>query len=203
MVATMENEAMEKEDGQKDYFEYLQHRSLIGRIYHNQILYPRLCAAFQGKVLDFGCGIGEFLKFRPDTIGVDINTFNVDYCKSLGLKAELLEENGRVPFEKDTFSGIVMDNVIEHIPADDVDAVFDEIARVLEAKGTIVAGVPGTKGYHSDSDHKVFYTEDDLIALFDRHGFEVRKSFHMPLPWHFLEQYLSQYCVYVVFQARQ
>jgi len=200
----MKNELiMATEAGQKAYCEYLQHRTPIGRRYHDWFLFPRLCAALQGKVLDFGCGVGEFLKFRPNTIGVDINVFNIDHCKLLGLQAEMLGDNGQVPFERNTFSGIVMDNVIEHIPADDVDVVIDEVARVLEPGGTILAGVPGTKGYHSDSDHKVFYAEDDLIALFNRHGFEVRKSFHMPLPWRFLEKYMSQYCVYVVFQTRQ
>lgn len=187
----------------QEYFQYLKHRSLIGQIYHNWVLYPRICNVLQGKVLDFGCGVGEFLKFRADTIGVDINKYNAEHCKSLGLKAELLKENGNIPSENDAFSGVVMDNVIEHIPAEDVGSAIDEVARVLQPDGVIVAGVPGIKGYDLDSDHKVFYTENDLIALFDRHGFEVRKSFHMPLPWRFLEKYLSQYCVYVVFQARQ
>lgn len=184
----------------KPYFEYLKKRSLFGALYRNWILYPRLSSCLEGKVLDYGCGIGDFLKFRPDTVGVDINTSNIGYCKSLGLEAELLGEDGRIPFEKASFSGVTVDNVIEHIPAEDVDGVIDEIVRVLEPGGIVVVGVPGSKGYASDSDHKVFYTEEDLIALFKRNDFGVIKTFRMPLPWKWLDKHLCQYCVYTVFR---
>ena len=186
----------------KDYFEYLQKRSMLGVLYHNYFLYPRLSHVLHGKVLDFGCGIGEFLKFRSNTIGVDVNEFNIEHCKTLGLKAELLDEAGGIPFENNSFSGVVIDNVIEHILAREIDQVIDEIIRVLIPNGTIVVGVPGIKGYYSDPDHKVFYTEDNLVALFDRHGWVARRSFRVPLSWHFLERYMNQYCVYVVFHAR-
>jgi len=151
--------------------------------------------------LDFGCGIGDFLQYRAATIGVDINQENIIYCQSRGLSAELVV-GGRIPFKDGFFDSVVMDNVLEHIPAADVDATMDEIARVLQPEGIVVVGVPGIKGYHSDPDHKIFYTQDDLIALFDRHGFAVVKTFHMPLSWMFLEKYLSQYCLYAVFQSR-
>lgn len=187
----------------KTYFEYLQQQSMLGRIYHHWFLYPRLCTALQGKVLDFGCGIGRFLKFRANTIGVDINHNNITYCKSLGLQAELLGENSIIPFERDVFSGVVMDNVIEHIPAREVDAVMDEIVRVLQPCGTVVVGVPGKKGYHSDRDHKVFYTEQDLLSLFNRHGLELKDSYHMPWDWQLLERFLSQYCLYAIFKMRK
>jgi len=186
----------------KYYFEYLKKRSTLGVLYHKCFLYPKLNALLKGNVLDFGCGIGGFLKFRPNTIGVDINPLNIGYCKSQGLKAELLEEGGCIPFEDNSFSGVVMDNVIEHIHAREIDQVIDEIIRVLRPDGTVVAGVPGIKGYYSDPDHKVFYTEDNLVVLFDNHGLKVRKSFRMPLNWRFLERYMNQYCVYVVFHAK-
>ncbi len=150
-------------------------------------------------MLDFGCGIGDFLRFRKDAIGVDINQHNIEYCSALGLHAELIRD-GRIPFENDSFTSVVMDNVLEHILA--ADATMREVARVLQPEGIVVVGVPGIKGYHSDPDHKVFYAEDDLRTLFDRHDFTVVKTFRMPLPWLFLEKYLSQYCLYAVFQSR-
>jgi len=152
-----------------------------------------------GNVLDFGCGIGDFLRFRKNTIGVDINQHNIEYCKALGLHAELIWD-GLIPFQNNYFANVIMDNVLEHIPAADVDATMYEVARVLQPKGIVVVGVPGIKGYHSDSDHKVFYAEDDLIALFDRYDFVVREIVHMPCL--FLGKYLSQYCLYAVFQSR-
>ena len=147
--------------------------------------------------------IGNFLRYRSNTVGVDINKNNIEYCKSRGLTVQLLQKNGKIPYGNDSFSGVVMDNVIEHIAAEEVDAVIGEVFRALRPNGTIVVGVPGIKGYHSDCDHKVFYTELTLAALFNRHGLDIVTSFRMPLPWQFLEHYLSQYCVYAVFQARR
>ena len=177
--------------------------SLLGLLYHKTILYPKLSACLDGKVLDFGCGVGGFLRFRSNTVGVDINTYNIDYCKSLGLKAEVTEEGGVLPFKENSFAGVVIDNVIEHIPVEGVDAVIGQILRVLRPDGTIVVGVPGIKGYLSDYDHKVFYDEASLAALFGKYGWKITKAFHMPIHLPFLERYLSQYCKYIVFQNIQ
>lgn len=151
-------------------------------------------------MLDFGCGIGGFLEFRPNTVGVDINTFNIDYCKSLGLNAVLLEEGGGIPFEVDSFSGDVMDNVIEHIPVNEVHSVIDEVIQILQPIGTIVVGVPGIKGYHSDSDHKVFYTEGDLPELFSAYGYSEKRTMHTLFYFPGAGKYIRQYCSYVIFE---
>ena len=192
---------MVDEENHKSYAGYLLQRSRLGRLYRNWLLYPRINASLRGKVLDVGCGIGDFLNSGRNSTGVDINKYNVAYCKALGLDAEWIQD-GHIPFENDSFTSVVLDNVLEHIPATDVDATMDEIARVLQPEGIVVVGVPGIKGYHSDPDHKVFYAEDDLRTLFDRHDFTVVRTFRMPLPWLFLEKYLSQYCLYAVFQSR-
>lgn len=190
---------MNVDSDSEKYYRYLRQRSLLGRLYRTLLLYPRLNACLNGKVLDFGCGIGDFLKFRPDTIGVDINSFNVDYCKSQGLNAERLGSKGEIPFKDRAFARIVMDNVLEHILAEDVDTVLQEVLRVLSPNGQLLIGVPGSKGFDSDDDHKCFYAEQSLIDLLAKCGCRKVKSFHMPIriPW--LEKYLSQYCIYVLF----
>lgn len=189
------------QDQQEAYCEYLQKRTLIGTIYHQRFLFPRICSFLHGNILDFGCGIGEFLKFRSDAVGVDINEYNVDFCKSMGLNAFVLKDDGKTPFESSSFTGVVMDNVIEHISLDKVDSCVAEVKRLLIPGGILVIGIPGMKGYAMDDDHQVFYTETSLNVLLQRHGFRRKSSFYMPLPWTFLSQYLSQYCIYVVFQV--
>jgi hypothetical protein len=47
----------------------------------------------KGKALDVGCGMGDFIKFRPNTEGVDINNFLVDYCRSKGFKVYLINDD--------------------------------------------------------------------------------------------------------------
>ena len=183
------------------YSDYLQKRSIVGFLYRKFWLYPRLARRLRGKVLDYGCGIGDFLNFRSNTIGADINEHNVAYCVRKGLEA-IIVENNHVPVEDGYFDGVMLDNVLEHIPAESVDAVFVEIKRVLKPGGTILAGIPGRKGYHSDPDHKVMYTEDSLVALVAQHGFEVKEVFFMPISCRRLEWNVRQFCIYAVFAAK-
>jgi SAM-dependent methyltransferase len=183
----------------EEYNQYLQQRSLFSKFYRSLFLYPKLNSYITGNVLDFGCGIGDFLRFRPATIGVDNNCFNIEFCRSQGLKADLLSDTGGIPFENESFNSIVMDNVIEHISSEDIDQVLVEILRVLRPGGRFLIGIPGMKGFNSDSSHKCFYSEQGLVDLLSRYGWERQKSFHMPIfvPW--LEKHFSQYCIYVLF----
>ena len=183
------------------YSQYLKGRSLSGFLYRKYCLYPKLTRKLSGKVLDYGCGIGDFVRFRANTVGVDINSHNVNYCLQQGLDAKLIEGN-HIPFVNGSFDGVVLDNVLEHIPGDMADSVIEEIKRVLKVGGTIVVGVPGLKGYHSDPDHKVFYTEESLTSLFARHGFETREVFFMPIALKKLQRILRQFCIYAVFTLK-
>jgi len=183
------------------YFAYLRKRSFTGFLYRRFMLYPRLAGKLAGRVLDFGCGIGDFVRFRPNTVGVDINRYNVDYCLHEGLEAKLVENN-HIPFSDGSFDGIVLDNVLEHIPGETVDSVIAEIGRVLKTGGTLVVGVPGRKGYDSDPDHKVYYTEESLTSLCVQHGFEIREVFFMPFASQTLARVLRQFCTYGVFTLK-
>lgn len=180
------------------YSTYLRGRSRTGFLYRTLFLYPRLARYLSGRVLDYGCGIGDFVRYRENTVGVDINEHNVDHCRQMGLDVRLIDGN-HLQFTDGSFEGVVLDNVLEHIPSDNVDKVLGEIARVMKKSGTIVVGVPGVKGYESDPDHKVYYTKESLVSLFERHGFKPIKVFFMPLGFQGLEHILSQFCVYAVF----
>jgi len=183
----------------KNYFQYLSQRSYIGYLYRRWYLYPRLSSVLRSNVLDFGCGIGDYLKYDNRATGVDINRHNIDYCKSQGLNAELLQDS-QIHFANAFFTSVIMDNVIEHIPTEEVYGVIDEVVRVLRPNGTIVVGVPGIKGYHSDSDHKHFYAEGDLLELFSEYGCNHRRTMHTPFYFPGAEKYIRQYCIYVVFE---
>lgn len=181
----------------EDYFSYLKGRSLTGLIYRNWWLYPRICRYLPGSVLDVGCGIGDFLRFRRDAIGVDIIPAAVDWCRTLGLDARLMEVN-QLPFGDATFDGVVLDNVLEHVA--EPHALVTEVVRVLKPTARVVVGVPGRKGYASDPDHKVFYDEAKLVGLLQNYGLKQKKLFHMPVEAKFLDRSLSQYCLYGVFE---
>jgi SAM-dependent methyltransferase len=181
-----------------NYHTYLLKRSLLSRIYRTFILYPKLSKQFHGRVLDIGCGIGDFLRFRKNTVGVDINKFNVDYCRSENLEAFVIE-NGKYPFSAETFEGAILDNVVEHL-IDPIPALL-EAKRILRKDGILIIGVPGKKGYTMDDDHKKFYDDKTLPELLVPLGFAFKKIIYAPLMLKskMLDEGISQYCVYGVF----
>jgi SAM-dependent methyltransferase len=176
------------------YFAYLKQRSNLGALYRRYRLYPKLNQYLHGRTLDVGCGLGDMLHFRDNTVGVDINPLNVQYCTSMGLDAYLMEVDV-LPFPNASFDSVLLDNVLEHIAKP--DPLLKEIRRVLKPGGNLVIGVPGILGMQSDLDHKVFYSEETLQSLANKTSFRVEHTFYAPLRRsHFLSQVLRQYCIY-------
>lgn len=181
-----------------DYFRYLANRSWRGALYRRHWLYRRIATRLRGATLDLGCGIGDMLDYRPGTIGVDVNPGTVEFCRRRGLPANQMEPD-RLPFADGSFDSVLMDNVLEHIA--EPGPVLAEVRRVLRPSGRLVVGVPGTRGWNSDPDHKVFYDERSLEQRLATAGFGLRELFHTPLVRSAcLDRRLRQYCVYGVFE---
>ena len=181
----------------KEYFDYLNQRSSLGLIYRNNLLYPKLDRELKGKVIDVGCGIGDFLKFKVDAFGTDVNINNVEYCKANGLNVSFMKE-GKIPHDDSSFDSAILDNVLEHV--DEPEFLLSEICRILSKDGYLIVGVPGLKGYDSDSDHKIFYDETLLEKTLSKNNFLLKKFFYMPLfKSTFLSKKIRQYCLYGVF----
>lgn len=182
---------------QKEYFEYLKGRSELSKLYRNLYLYPKLNRHLKGKIVDIGCGIGDFLEFNKSAIGIDINEYNVKYCKAKGLNAQLID-NGKYPFENSSVEGAILDNVLEHL--EDPGIVLHEAYRILIKGGVLIVGVPGIKGYASDPDHKRFYNEISLEETLKRYGFIKKKFLYGPIiKSTILSEKIRQYCIYGVF----
>lgn len=182
----------------QEYFEYLCNRSALGWRYRKYYLYPRIGRHIHGQTLDVGCGIGDFLAYRPTAIGVDINPKTVEWCRSRGLSAHLMHRD-TLPFSQDSFDSAVLDNVLEHLESP--KNLLREIHRVLRINGTLVVGVPGRKGYTSDSDHKVFYDMNCLVETLLASDFRMRCLFSTPFQSKWLDRHMSQYCIYGVFRS--
>jgi SAM-dependent methyltransferase len=194
---TRENRMTLDQESNVDYFDYLRQRSILAWLYRKHWLYPRLCRHLSGCVLDIGCGIGDLLAFRPDTIGTDINPSAVYWCRGNGHLAKLMLPD-MLPFGSAAFDGVVIDNVLEHIF--DPVPLLSEARRVLRPGGTAVIGVPGKKGYASDPDHKVFYDEHLLVSTMIATGFSLKRLLPMPFKSSWLDVRMRQYCLYGVFQ---
>jgi SAM-dependent methyltransferase len=179
------------------YYEYLRTRTLKGLLYRKFFLYPRLARHLHGRVLDIGCGIGDFLTFRRRTVGVDVNPKLISYCRERGLEAYVMPID-KLPFEDKSFEGAILDNVLEHLA--DPRPLLTEARRIIKPGGTFVIGVPGTAGYKSDPDHKVYYDETKLRERLQKAGFTASTILHMPLKSEYLDKRMRQYCIYAVFR---
>jgi SAM-dependent methyltransferase len=179
------------------YYDYLTHRSRLGAIYRRWWLYPRLSSRLVGHALDVGCGLGDMVAFRPGTVGVDVNPRTVAHCVQRGLPVVQMDSD-RLPFTDCQFDSALMDNVLEHIARP--EQLLHELHRVLRPGGCLIVGVPGHRGWDSDTDHKVFYDEASLPACVEPVGFRHAEVFHAPL-WRsaWLDRHLRQYCLYSLF----
>lgn len=159
-------------------------------------LYPRLYRKLKAPVIDIGCGIGDFLAYRSDAIGLDIDLESISYCQQNGRTAYQFD-GVNLPFDDNSVCSVVLDNVLEHIK--EPTPLLTDISRVIQLSGTFVVGVPGAKGYSSDSDHKVYYDEKSLIARIEQHHFKTLKIIYAPVKSEFLNKSAKQYCLYAYF----
>lgn len=181
---------------QKEYFEHIQSITWRGRLYKKFFLYPSLRRLVRGRMMDIGCGDGEFISKINQSIGVDINPFCIQYIKTMGMEGYHYDSYP-LNFEEESFDTLFCVNVIEHI--EDPSDLINEMHRLLKKSGTLIIGVPTYKGFHSQVDHKVFYDEQNLEETFNNFGFKKSRFFYMPFASKWLEKNLSAHCLYAVF----
>jgi 2-polyprenyl-3-methyl-5-hydroxy-6-metoxy-1,4-benzoquinol methylase len=107
-----------------------------------------------GKLLDVGCGDGQFLALMQSkgwTVdGVDFDSRAIENAKvryGLELKKGELQE---ISFPKDTFTAVTLKHVIEHVP--EPVALLVEVRRILKPGGRLVITTPNAESLG----HEVF-----------------------------------------------
>mgnify|MGYP001579189544 FL=1 len=164
-----------------DYFRYLRKRSLIGILFRRLFLMP-VVNYFRGNVLDIGSGIGEFLEYYPDSVGIDVNKDCVESCVSKGLKC-FHADVYRLPFMDNSFDGVLLNNILEHLGKPD-DA-FSEIKRVLRNDGRLLIELPGKKGFCYDKTHVKFWDKTEMMDFLAKWGFRNITARFFPVPFEF------------------
>jgi len=102
-----------------------------------------------GRVLEIGCGNGDFLRAIAErgwrATGIDFDAAAVAAARSLpGVEARqgtLIEQR----FDEASFDAIVMNNVIEHVP--DPAETIAECRRILRPGGRLVAITPNLDSF--------------------------------------------------------
>lgn len=136
-------------DGSRNWFEKIyqfikkytigKKWELIKKFHHNSHL----------KVLDIGCGTGDFLKHGKDAgiyvkgIEPDESARNLSAQKGIAVCKSLNE------ITEDGFDVITLWHVLEHVP--DPDLYFDFFKEKMAADGTLIIAVPNFRSY--DAQH--------------------------------------------------
>ncbi len=93
--------------------------------------------AYQGKILDAGCGEGVLVeKYHAE--GWDIQGFDMNYASAGVREGSILN----IPFENNAMDTVLCLDVMEHLLYPDQPKALNELGRVLKPGGLAVFSVP-------------------------------------------------------------
>lgn len=139
----------------------------------------------QAKLLDFGCGVGTYLKNLKkhdwNVYGIEPSSSAANYCQQQGLDVRQgfsLREN----WSESTFDVITLNQVFEHIS--DPNQTLIEIHHALKSGGILLMNMPNFhsvaarlfKSYWFNLDtprHNFLFTPKTLQKLLTQHEFEI------------------------------
>ena len=165
-----------------EYFQYLANRSRVSFMFR-RFMYKPVLKQLSGRMLDVGCGIGEFLEIYRESYGIDTNTYCVKYCREKGLNCTVGSAY-KIPHTSDSFDSVIFSHVLEHL--DKPDTAISEIDRVLKVGGKLIIIVPSERGYKSDPTHVTFWSASNLSQLLQKHGFRIERTSYWPTPFNAL-----------------
>ena len=134
------------------------------------------------RVLDAGCGIGWFGKFRPARTKVYGIDYNFEEAK-IASKHEIsvVGDIRNLPYQNDVFDGIFCHHVLEHL--EEPEKALNEFFRVIKDGGIVIVEVPSKwdPNAYRDSTHKQFFTIESLSRIFEESGFKILSGYYCAL----------------------
>lgn len=105
-----------------------------------EIIKKYFSAAANEKILDIGCGTGEFSVFFNSAayIGIDINKEYIDYAKRKYSSEFLIADAMNLPFSDRTFNKILIIGVLHHLNDKESNIVLKEARRTLTSNGQML-----------------------------------------------------------------
>jgi len=145
------------------------------------------------RILDLGCGRGEFLR---GFIRCGLSGYGVDQsliAKSICPEAEILQsdlENESLPYHDNFFDVVYSKSVLEHFYYP--EKLVREIYRIVRPGGLAITMVPDWeavyKTFYEDYTHRTPFTVTSLRDIFLIHGYDdvkVKKFRQLPFLWSF------------------
>jgi len=156
-----------------------------------QYLFTRYGIQSGHKLLDIGCGRGEFLRgfiqCGVQGFGVDRSRAAQKYCPQAELRTADLEKSP-LPYDDNTFDVVYSKSVIEHFYYP--EKLVSEIFRVLKPGGLVITLCPdwefNYRIYFEDYTHRTPFMQSSLRDIQTIHGFEkisVERFRQLPVLW--------------------
>lgn len=160
------------------------------------------------RVLDVGCGTGEFLYGLK--VDKKVQAYGIEVSKSAAKRGSALYEleifNGELsdaPFKSKSFDLITAWWSLEHIP--DPEEVIIKMKQLLRDEGNIIIGIPNSKSinawifqdcwYHLDCPrHLHLWNISAISMLLKRNGLKITSMVFDKTPWGLLGS--LQYLIY-------
>jgi len=174
----------------KELYKYYSSTASIVSKKLNQLRYDTLfdrLAQYKktSRLLDIGCGRGEFLKAAEKNgwkaIGSEFSQEAIELCKRDNLEV-VSGKLSEVNFPENHFDVICMQEVIEHID-EKPEEIFNEISRILRPGGVLYLTTPnfngitrrliGSKWRAFHVEHRFVFTPHVLRKILEKSGFRV------------------------------
>ncbi len=162
----------------------------------------------KGKLLDFGCGTGDFLNTCKvsgwEVSGVEPNGLARTTAKEL-LKTEIKSELSENSFEKNSFNIISLWHVLEHVS--ELDKTVETLLRFLKPEGVLLIAVPNCNSYDAEvygkywaaydvPRHLYHFVPKTTEKYFKDKGLTLERTLPMPLDSFYVsmlsEKYMAQ-----------
>jgi len=150
------------------------------------------------KLLELGCGRGEFLnefvKCGLEVHGVDISDYSEKFFSELNFK-KVDMENEKLPYQDNYFDFIYSKSFIEHFYYP--EKIFKEAYRVLKPGGIIITLTPEWqyiyKSFYEDFTHRVPFTKVSLKDIHSMNNFNsINVESFIQLPMLFEKNFISK-----------
>ena len=147
--------------------------------------YENVISAHKGKLLDLGCGVGQYSKFFYDkgfnVTSADISELALNYLseKYSDIKTVRIDMTEPLPFADKSFDVVFANLSIHFFGEKETHALIAEVKRILKDDGIFVGSCNSSKAYKYIQDKSTviengFYREDAgrTVRLFDKEQFD-------------------------------